>query len=308
MTVRSLALALVLAALLAAPASAASTPACFGAAARNQAAPCHNSALDYSAKPTPNFAPLELNAPCHPLTFTQFPRVCWFAHRKQGSSATVALLGDSHASSWRSAVAVLARSQRWHALTIRRSSCPFNEARRTGPPKESATCSRWVTAVVRWFGHHPEIHTVLVTGSAFSDVIVPAGGDEHQVAVDGYREALASLPPSVTRVVVVRDTPRSSTSTFDCVRQAIKAHQPLTDACSLPRGDVLPPDPGVEAAQQLGAPRFQVIDLSGFFCDPDRCFPVIGGALVYKDISHMTTVFGTSLGPYLTSAYLSLSS
>jgi hypothetical protein len=165
-----------------------------------------------------------------------------------------------------------------------------------------------VTAVVRWFAHHPEIHTVLVTGSAFSDVIVPAGGDEHQVAVDGYREALASLPPSVTRVVVVRDTPRSSTSTFDCVRQAIKAHQPLTDACSLPRGDVLPPDPGVEAAQQLGAPRFAVIDLSDFFCDPDRCFPVIGGALVYKDISHMTTVFGTSLGPYLTSAYLSVSS
>ena len=122
-----------MAGLVAAPAAAAKTPACFGAAERNQAAPCHNAALDYSAKPTPNVAPLELNAPCHPLTFTHFPRVCWFAHRKQGASATVALLGDSHASSWRSAVVVLARSQRWHALTIRRSSCPFNAARRTGP-------------------------------------------------------------------------------------------------------------------------------------------------------------------------------
>jgi len=162
--------------------------------------------------------------------------------------------------------------------------------------------------VVRWFGKHAEIHTVLVTGSAFSDVVVPAGADEHQIEVDGYREALASLPPSVTRVVVIRDTPRSSTGTFDCVSRALKAHQDLTGACALARGDVLPPDPGVEAAQQLGAPRFGVIDLSDFFCDPDRCFPVIGGALVYKDISHMTTVFGTSLGPYLTDAYLSLSS
>ena len=185
---------------------------------------------------------------------------------------------------------------------------PVDEARRTGPAKESATCSKWVTAVVRWLGHHPEIHTVLVTGSAFSDVVVAAGGDEHQTEVDGYRAALASLPASVTRVIVVRDTPRSSTGTFDCVRRTIKAREPLTDACALPRGAVLPPDPGVEAAQQLGAPRFQVIDLSDFFCDPDRCFPVIGGALVYKDISHMTTVFGTSLGPYLTSAYLSVSS
>jgi hypothetical protein len=26
---------------------------------------------------------------------------------------------------------------------------------------------------------------------------------------------------------------------------------------------------------------------------------VIGGALVYKDANHLTTVFGTTLGPYL---------
>src|SRR3954470_18821614 len=171
-------LALVIAGLLAVPAAthAGRTVPCFGAAARDTAAPCHNAALDYTAKPTPSWAPLELNSPCHPVSSTRLPRVCWFAHRKKGSSATVALLGDSHASAFRSAVVVLARSQRWHALTIRRSSCPFNEARRTGPARESATCSKWVTAVVRWFGHHPEIHTVLVTGSAFSGVVVPAGG------------------------------------------------------------------------------------------------------------------------------------
>lgn len=308
MTARRVALALLLAGLVVAPAAATSTPACFGAAARNQAAPCHNPALDYSAKPAPSWAPLELNSPCHPLPYTRFPRVCWFAHRRQGSTATVALLGDSHASSWRSAVVVLARSQRWHALTLRRSSCPFNEARRTSPPSEAASCADWVQATIRWFGKHPEIHTVLVTGSAYSGVVAPPGQDEYETAVDGYRAALAALPSTVQRVVVLRDTPRSTTQTFDCVRQAIRAHQPLTDACPLARADVQPADPAVEAAQQLGAPRFQVIDLSDFFCDPDRCFPVIGGALVYKDVSHMTTVFGTSLGPYLTSAYLSLSS
>jgi hypothetical protein len=307
MTVRRIAPTVLAAALLAVPAAAAKTPACFGAAARNEVAPCHNAALDHSARPSPTWAPLELNAPCHPLPWTRFPRVCWFARLKQGSTATVALVGDSHASSWRSAVVVLARSQRWHALTIRRSSCPFNEARRTGPPKEAATCSDWVHATISWFGKHPEIHTVLVTGSAFSGVVTEPGQDELDVAVDGYRAALAALPPSVEHVIVLRDTPRSSLDMFDCVNRAMKAHERLTGVCSLPRGEVLPPDPGVIAAQQLGAPRFQVIDLTDFFCDPDRCFPVIGGALVYKDISHMTTVFGTSLGPYLTSAYLSLS-
>ena len=306
MTVRRLALAIVAAVLLTASAAASRTPACFGAASRDPAAPCHNAALDHSAKPTPNAAPLELNAPCHPLPYTHVPRVCWFAHRKKGSSATVALVGDSHASSWRSAVRVLARSMRWHALTLRRSSCPFNEARRNSPPKESASCAQWVRATIRWFGKHPEIRTVIVTGSAYSGVVAQDGQDPYTVAVDGYREALAALPPSIQHVFVLRDTPRSSVDMFDCVRQAMRADQSLVGVCAQPKGDVLPPDPGVQAAQQLGGPRFQVIDLTDFFCDIDRCFPVIGGALVYKDISHMTTVFGTSLGPYLRNAYLHL--
>jgi hypothetical protein len=310
MAARRVLLLILAAALLVAPAAAThaatKTPACFGAASRDPATPCHNPALDHSVKPSPSWAPLELNSPCHPLTFTHIPRVCWFAHRKQGSLETVALVGDSHASSWRSAVVVLARAQRWHALTLRRSSCPFNEARRNSPPKESASCAQWVQATIRWFGKHPEIHTVIVTGSAYAGVVARSGQDPHAVAVEGYREALAALPPSVQRVIVVRDTPRSSVNMFDCVSSAMKARQSLANACTLPRSDVLPPDPGVEAAQQLGPPRFQVIDLSDYFCDVDRCHPVVGGALVYKDISHMTTVFGTSLGPYLTSAYLDL--
>jgi hypothetical protein len=305
MTARALALAA--AALLAAPALATTAePSCFGAASRDPAAPCDNPSLRYSAKPTPSWAPLELNAPCHPISTTHLPRVCWFAHPRTGSTATVALLGDSHASSWRSAVTVLAGSQGWHGLTIRRSSCPFNEARRNSPPKESAGCAQWVQATVRWFGKHPEIHTVLVTGSAYSGVMTSDGQDPYTVAVDGYRAALAALPSTVQRVIVLRDTPRSAVDTLDCVKRAIKAHEQLAGACSLPKGSVLPPDPGVDAAQQLGAPRFQVIDLTDFFCDLDRCQPVIGGALVYKDISHMTTAFGTSLGPYLESAYLRL--
>ena len=310
MTARTLAGVLAAAALLALPsaAPAANAVPCFGAAARDAAAPCDNPSLRYSAKPAPTWAPLELNSRCHPIAATHLPRVCWFAHRKKRSSATVALLGDSHASSWRSAVVVLARSQRWHALTIRRSSCPFNQARRNSPPKESDSCAQWVQATIRWFGKHPEIHTVFVTASAYAGVVANDGEDPHTVAVDGYRAALAGLPTTVQRVIVLRDTPRSTADTLDCVKRAIKAHEPLAGVCSQPKGQVLAPDPGVAAAQQLGAPRFGVIDLTDFFCDVDRCYPVVGGALVYKDISHMTTVFGTSLGPYLESAYLQLTS
>jgi hypothetical protein len=42
--------------------------------------------------------------------------------------------------------------------------------------------------------------------------------------------------------------------------------------------------------------------MTRFLCSKKRCFPVIGGALVYKDDQHMTDVFGTTLGPYLLGA------
>jgi hypothetical protein len=43
----------------------------------------------------------------------------------------------------------------------------------------------------------------------------------------------------------------------------------------------------------------QVIDLTHFMCGRRRCFPVVGGALVHKDPTHLTRVFATTLGPYL---------
>ena len=43
----------------------------------------------------------------------------------------------------------------------------------------------------------------------------------------------------------------------------------------------------------------KLIDLSNFMCDDEHCFPVVGGALVIKDIGHLTRTFSRSLGPFL---------
>ena len=67
--------------------------------------------------------------------------------------------------------------------------------------------------------------------------------------------------------------------------------------CALPRAEALPPDPAVVAA--AGMRRVRVVDLTPHMCDRRRCFPVVGGVLVHKDGSHLTTPFATSLGPFL---------
>ena len=57
------------------------------------------------------------------------------------------------------------------------------------------------------------------------------------------------------------------------------------------------PDPAQAAARAGG--RVRLIDLSRRFCDAGRCYPVIGGAYVYRDFNHMNPVFNSTLGPHL---------
>ena len=58
------------------------------------------------------------------------------------------------------------------------------------------------------------------------------------------------------------------------------------------------------AAVKMRAARVRVIDLTPHFCDESQCFPVVGGALVQRDETHLTTTFSATLGPYVLRALL----
>ena len=55
----------------------------------------------------------------------------------------------------------------------------------------------------------------------------------------------------------------------------------------------------MDAAAQVGPQRAQVADLTGYICGKALCYPVVGGALVFKDKTHITLAFSESLGPFL---------
>jgi hypothetical protein len=67
----------------------------------------------------------------------------------------------------------------------------------------------------------------------------------------------------------------------------------------MPRPRALHADPAAFAARHARSRRIALVDLTRFFCDARSCFPVIGGALVHKDTTHMSLMYGTTLGPYL---------
>jgi hypothetical protein len=281
-----------LAALCAAPAQA--RPRCFGAAARDPRHGCANPALRLSVRPSPNAAPLQPGSRCTPVRAVDLVAPCAFGAPAAAARGAVALIGDSHAAHWRPALAVVARAEHLRAYAITRDSCAFSTAGRDLAEPYGSQCERWKRELPGWLADHPWIHTVFL-----AQLTRDVAEQPFAAAVASYEDAWETLPPSVERIVVIRDSPEARYDTLTCVGRALAAHVPAGPACAIPRSAALPADPAAAAAEQLGSPRVRSVDLTKFFCGPRRCFPVVGGVLVYKDENHLTPLFARTLGPYL---------
>lgn len=274
-------------------------PRCFGAASRNPLFRCRNAALRLAVLPPPDEAVLSPNAPCS-IVSRKIPYTCQFGVRSAIASRTIAVVGDSHATHWRGAIDVVAQARRWRGYSLTRSGCPLS----TSPPdlekSRRESCVRWRRAVSSWFRQHPKVRTVFVSQLAGLDVRAPRGRKEREYAVQGYLKAWRRLPKSVRQIIVLRDTPVARDNTIDCVQEALDAKKRADLACDFSRSTALRHDPAVIAAHRRGHDRrVRVIDLTRHMCSSKRCYPVVGGVLVYKDKTHMTPLFAGTLGPFL---------
>jgi hypothetical protein len=273
-------------------------PPCFGAAARNSRRRCDNPALRRAVVPEPADALIAPNARCTPIEKSS-PYACVFGARAVVAKSTIALVGDSHAQHLRGAFEVVAQAKRWRAVSLTRASCPFSTARSALPRARRAGCTRWNASVRQWFVDHPSVRTAFVAQRATAGVIAPRGRGAFEYQVRGYIDAWNRLPRSVKHIVVMRDTPLNSRRAVRCVLRAIAAGRPASAPCAVSRSTVLRRDAGAVAARRARSRRIHVVDLTPFMCSPRRCFPVVGGALVHKDTTHLTEVFAATLGPFL---------
>jgi SGNH domain (fused to AT3 domains) len=273
-------------------------PRCYGAASRDFKTPCHNSRLRLMVKPTPAAALLAPNGFCAPDK--QDPLVCGSGALPPQATQTVALVGDSHAKHWRGALNVVAKTRGWRLKSLTLTGCPLSAAPRNLPEPAKSECAKWNQDVQAWFQAHPEVSTVFVSELAGgTGAVVPSGQSKYKTEVAGYVNAWNALPPTVKHIVVIRDTPKQLDTTPACVESAIRKKKNAGLTCSIPRAKTLDRDPAVDAAAQIGPQRAQVADLTGYMCGKTLCYPVVGGALVFKDKTHITLAFAETLGPYL---------
>lgn len=194
---------------------------------------------------------------------------------------SLALIGDSHAAQWRPALDELAKKNNWRIYSATASVCDYNllsRIRAAGQKRQD--CTRFRRAIPQMLRSHPEIDTVI-----FTHLNRIEGG-----AVTSYKKAYSALPDSVENIVTIRDNPRTLSDLHGCL--ARKSPQ----RCSVARKKALYPDHAATAARALGG---ESIDLSNYFCDQKRCYPVVGRVLIYGDGNHQTKQFNRTLAPYL---------
>lgn len=277
---------------------------CFGAAARDPRHRCDAAETNDTVVPSPLTAPHAPNGPCTRVDHRGEPTICAFGAPARDDRETIAVIGDSHAAHWRSALHVAARAAGWHGLSLTQSNCPLSAAVPDVGEPDTSDCLHWRVKVRAWLARHPEIATVFVSQSAATKVVGASERDQLAANAAGYARAWRALPHTVRHIVVIRDVPGAlhEGRTLACVDRAIGHHRDAGRACALPRDEALRPDPAFIAARRWPTERVQAVDFSRYFCDARRCYEVVGGVLVHKDVGHMTPNFSATLGPYLREA------
>ena len=273
-------------------------PPCFGAASRNPRFRCVNPELRFTVMPAPRDAATDPNAPCVTVS-RNVPFTCQFGVATARADRTIALIGDSHAAHWRGAIEVVAQVRGWTGYSMTRSGCPLSTATPDLEPARRNSCATWRKAIYAWLRRHPEVRTVFVSQLAGLGVRAPRGQSSREYEVQGFIRAWQRLPKTVREIVVLRDTPVRRDDTSLCVDRAIRRNQRVGQVCAFSRSRALRRDPAAIAALRRGVRRVHLVDLTKFMCSPKLCFPIVGGVLVYKDQTHLTPLFASTLGPFL---------
>lgn len=209
-------------------------------------------------------------------------RGCWFGDPE--GSTTVALVGDSKAEQWSSALHAVGLQEGWRIRGYTKSACGFVSEGR------SEVCHDYNEELSVRLGqpeHAPDI-VVMSLGSGYDPSMVDS--------------TLSLLRPAIdrgARVVVLADNPLprprgmpEDTSVYQC----LDVHRDDYGPCWSPDMGSSGNTVLRETAERLGAP---FVDLNPWVCPdpqgPDGCPPVVGGTVVYRQGSHLSGSYIRSL-------------
>lgn len=201
-----------------------------------------------------------------------------------GSGLKVAVVGDSHAAMYLSALVPIAEERGWQLDRFVGYGCQWID---TGTQRD---CTDAMSDVHDQLTDPDEPYDVIITTAARWTLMDFEGVPEM------FAETWAPAIENGTKVIVIEDAPTFTDEALQCLNMV--PGSPFADTCGVATDDSqVPADPLPEAAEMAGA---QLIETRDFFCDDDGCPAVIGGVVVFRDtVGHVTGTYIQTMTPYL---------
>jgi hypothetical protein len=117
--------------------------------------------------------------------------------------------------------------------------------------------------------------------------------------VAGLRASWTPLTARGTEIAVIADNPGPpGTPMYECV----EANRSRLTACAFDRDRYADSAAPTQHLAARGQPGVHMIDLFDAICPAERCPPVIGNVLIYRQGSHLTATYVETLAPRLAAA------
>jgi hypothetical protein len=216
---------------------------------------------------------------------------------------TVALVGDSVAGEWSSALARVAAKQGWKLVALTHSSCPWTATlvTQTGKSVPYTACAKWGSQVMTDLLTEVKPQIVITSDRPTNGV---PGHPKTSPATrrdigEGMAEYWTELGEHGIPVIGIRESPEMGVDIPTC----LAARGGSVDKCSVPADKAIYDDTAIETAAQR-VDSATVLDLNPLICTSKLCPPVVGNVVVYRDTHHLTKTYTLSVTPYLERALL----
>jgi peptidoglycan/LPS O-acetylase OafA/YrhL len=258
-------------------------------------------------KPPPHASPLpplsiastddeiSANTTCLVTFNSATPHRCRFGD-KTHPKRVVALVGDSFAGEWSTALQIMANKHHWELVTLLKSGCPWTTTTIVRNRSPFTSCQQW-GAKVRddLLKLKPD---VVLTSDRIKDgnvVGTPDGLPSYQAIAAGTTAYWKQLIAHNIPVVAIRESPEMSRVIPDC----LSSHGATVAGCSTPRKQAVTTDTPMTIATRSMSGAVPLIDMTKLICGPRTCEPIVGNVVVYRDSHHLTNTYMKTLEPYL---------
>lgn len=203
---------------------------------------------------------------------------------------TVALVGDSKALQWVSALDTIGQENGWQVVVMTKSGCPWADA--LVVDEECHEWGRGVTDALL------DLEPDLVVTSGVKAGAAPVGSPQErsaQALAEGYVAVWDRLAAKGVPVAALSDTPQPGR--LGDVPTCVGEHLDDPEACALPYGRGSGTDALLTAAGQARGATF--VDLGPVLCPGGTCPATFGDVLIYRQGSHITDTFARTVIPSL---------